>query len=571
MKLKGKLIIMSLAPLAALAILIIIFSNLRISNVISNVVREDIQASARLQAELIQSYDGDFSVEDNGDLVKGQHNITQETDVMDSLLDSSKIALTIFYGDTRYSTSIVQDGERILGTQAGQAVVDEVLHSGNEYFASNVDILNEKYYGYYVPILDKDNTPVGMVFAGKSQTNVSKEINSILGFIAVVTLVVSIICVITTAIFSQTISKRLTNGVNALEHISDGDLLVELNEAYANGKDETADIVRAVIKLKSTIGDIVGQIIADSSHVHLAATKLKAGAVTASDSIQQVEHAMEEVALAATAQASDTQNATNEVHTIGQRIDEINTDVQRLNENSDKMEQNGMLAKNTLKELESINAEVQNSIDTIYAQTNTTNESAQKISEAISLITSIAEETNLLSLNASIEAARAGEQGRGFAVVASQIQKLAEQSNVSAQQINQCTQSLMEDSQNAVATMDSVKETMARQCVMVEKTDQVFHQVLEGIQDSRTDVSKISDSTKALEASKVSITDIIQNLSAVSEEYAASTQETSSAATQVSSIVQDITDSSVDMQQLAAGLKDSVDYFKLYETTRPET
>lgn len=571
MKLKGKLIIMGLAPLAALAILIIFFSNLRISNVISDVVREDLQASARLQAELIQSYDGEFSIEDNEDLVKGQHNITQETDVMDSLLESSKIALTIFYGDTRYSTSIVQDGKRILGTQAGQAVIDEVLHSGNEYFAPNVDILNEKYYGYYVPILDKDNTPVGMVFAGKSQTNVSKEINSILSFIAVMALVISVICGIIIAIFAQTISKRLTTGVNALEHISDGDLLVELNESYANGKDETADIVRAVIKLKNTIGDIVGQIIADSSHVHLSATQLKAGAVTASDSIQQVEHAMEEVAQAATAQADDTQNATNEVFTMGERIDEINSDVQRLNENSDKMEHNGLLARDTLKELENINTEVQNSIDTIYAQTNTTNESAQKISEAISLITSIAEETNLLSLNASIEAARAGEQGRGFAVVASQIQKLAEQSNISAQQINQCTQSLMEDSQNAVVTMDGVKETIARQCAMVEKTDQVFHQVLEGIEASRSDVSKISDSTKALEVSKTSITDIIQSLSAASEEYAASTEETSSAATQVSSIVQDITDSAADMQQLAAELKDSVDYFKLYETTKPET
>ena len=216
MKLKGKLIFMGLAPLAALAILIIFFSNLRISNVISNVVREDIQASARLQAELIQSYDGDFSVEDNGDLVKGQHNITQETDVMDSLLESSKIALTIFYGDTRYSTSIVQDGKRILGTQAGKDVIDEVLHSGNEYFASNVDILNEKYYGYYVPILDKDNTPVGMVFAGKSQTNVSKEINSILRFIGLIALLVSIVCAVIIAIFARTISKRLTTGVNAL-------------------------------------------------------------------------------------------------------------------------------------------------------------------------------------------------------------------------------------------------------------------------------------------------------------------------------------------------------------------
>ena len=229
------------------------------------------------------------------------------------------------------------------------------------------------------------------------------------------------------------------------------------------------------------------------------------------------------------------------------------------------MKKNGAIAKDTLKELENINGDVQNAIDVIYDQTNTTNDSANRISEAISIITSIAEETNLLALNASIEAARAGDQGRGFAVVAAQIQTLAEQSNASAVQIGEYITSLMKDSENAVATMEQIKTIMQKQIEMVEKTDEVFQKVMNGIQESREEVAKITENTKELDISRITVTDIVQNLSAVSEEYAASTEETSASASQVSATVQSITESLGDLQKIAVELKESVDKFKISE------
>ena len=118
-----------------------------------------------------------------------------------------------------------------------------------------------------------------------------------------------------------------------------------------------------------------------------------------------------------------------------------------------------------------VNDQTKLSIDEIYEQTNITNASAQKIKAATDIIASIAEETNLLSLNASIEAARAGEQGRGFAVVASQIQKLAEQSNDSAKQIDDITNVLIQDSTHAVDTMQGVQQIMAVQSDKMQQTE----------------------------------------------------------------------------------------------------
>ena len=156
-----------------------------------------------------------------------------------------------------------------------------------------------------------------------------------------------------------------------------------------------------------------------------------------------------DIASGATIQADETQSATENVITMGNMIEETNSVAEALHKNSKQMQESSNQAMSILKELMEVNDQTKLSIDEIYEQTNITNASAQKIKAATDIIASIAEETNLLSLNASIEAARAGEQGRGFAVVASQIQKLAEQPNDSAKQIDDITNVLIQDSTHA--------------------------------------------------------------------------------------------------------------------------
>jgi len=147
--------------------------------------------------------------------------------------------------------------------------------------------------------------------------------------------------------------------------------------------------------------------------------------------------------------------------------------------------------------------------DIIYEQTNVTNESAQKIKEATALITNIAEETNLLSLNASIEAARAGEQGRGFAVVAAQIQKLAEQSNESAMQIERIILSLIEDSDKSVTTMNEVREMMEQQSQNVTNTDAQIASLIEEVEQSLVVIDEVSAKTNRINEARGSVVDIV--------------------------------------------------------------
>lgn len=248
---------------------------------------------------------------------------------------------------------------------------------------------------------------------------------------------------------------------------------------------------------------------------------------------------------------------------MGNMVEETAEEVERLLRNAEQMLAAGQSAADTLQELEQINQKTKKSIDVIYEQTNTTNQSAVKIREATSLITAIAEETNLLSLNASIEAARAGDQGRGFAVVAAQIQKLAEQSNESAMKIEEIINLLIHDSDKAVETMDEVKKIMGEQSAHVEQTDRIFKDVISGIRQSSDGINKISDMTSRLDKARSEVVDTVQNLTAIAEENAASTQETSASTTEVSNAIGAIAEQSEKVADISEEIHRSMGYFRV--------
>lgn len=277
--------------------------------------------------------------------------------------------------------------------------------------------------------------------------------------------------------------------------------------------------------------------------------------------IEQVENAVNEIAQGASSQAEETQKATENVIVMGNMVTETHDEVKRLLKYAENMKDSTDYAKNILTELEAVNRRAEEYIDVIANQTNTTNESALRISEATKLITSIAEETNLLSLNASIEAARAGEQGRGFAVVAAEIQKLAEQSDESARQIEDIIQVLLSDSEKAVETMYDVKEIIRAQSEQVEQTDTAFDQINDGVKQSIEGINRISEKTEQLDEARVNVVDVVQNLTAIAEENAAGAEETSASVAEVTSIVEDISSKSQALKEIAKELDESMDIF----------
>ena len=570
MRLKGKILTIVIAPIVAFCVIIYIVSKIQISSVTKDIMQSNLHALAldvQDNISLSMGLENRYWVDDNGDMWNGDSlNLSQDTD-FDKIKDEAGIDISIFFGDTRYVNTIKDSsGARVVGTKARTDVIEQVLGKGEAMFVERIDILGNgsEYFGYYIPLYDDTQTaPVGIIFTGMEQHAVEGQINSILYvMLGAGVLIVVVFSLLGIVIVSQ-IVKKIHGSIKVIEEVSEGNLTVTVAETDLHAKDEVGDVLRSVHKLQTKLSSIVGDINLICEKVNDATNSLNEQAELSATHLSQIDIAVDEIAQGATTQAQETQETTENVIVMGDMIEKNNIQIENLNTITEDMNKTGENAIGTLKELEEINVNSKDAMEVIYNQTNTTNESAMKIQEAINLITDIAEETNLLSLNASIEAARAGEQGRGFAVVAGQIQKLAEQSNESARKIEEIVSSLLSDSDKAVATMNEVRKIMGEQSEKVDKTSEMFRQLKAGVDQSVTSVNVIADSTKEIDKTRVSVVDSAQSLTSIAQENAASTEQTSAAVSELSEIVQEISRDAKNLEEIAQRLHSEFQFFKV--------
>jgi methyl-accepting chemotaxis protein len=474
--------------------------------------------------------------------------------------------------DSSYIYLVAADGTMLYHPTAekiGQPVENAVVTEAVEKISRGVKVENEviqyefkgadKYAGIYT---NDDQDFIVVVSA--DYDDVFANIRASRNKVIVAIIIIIILVLVVGSFFAYVIIKPINEAADITRKVADMDFTSDGSlEKLSYRKDETGRMGKALLELRDSLIEVVEEIKTKSGQVMDAAYALDTDASETATTMEQVERAVNEIADGATSQADETQRATEQVIQMGNMVQDTNEEVNNLLGFAQEMQECTSQARDILKELEQINQRAGENIDVIAEQTNTTNAAAQKISEATHLITSIAEETNLLALNASIEAARAGEQGKGFGVVATEIQKLAEQTNQSAVKIEEIVDELLADSEKAVETMYEVREIGRVQSDYVEQTQSAFSQVSSGVDQSINGINRISEKTRMLDEARTNVVDIVQNLTAIAEQNAAGTEETSASTTEVSAIVEDITGKSGAMKNIAKELEEGMNIFKI--------
>ena len=280
------------------------------------------------------------------------------------------------------------------------------------------------------------------------------------------------------------------------------------------------------------------------------------------NSIGEVSRAIEEVSNGATSQANDTQDAASNIADMGFSIEKIVEDINALAMAAGDSQETSKRAESAMGELIGISMETKGSVEKIVKQSETNVSAAARIQEVVNVISDIASQTNLLSLNASIEAARAGEQGRGFGVVALEVGKLADDSSRSAAEIEEIIKELV---QNIAETSDLtalLSDNAKKQIDKLEMTRKDFDIVLDNVNKMFENTLAVQAEIEKINEIRRNIEGIIENLSALSEENAASSEETTASANMVVASMEQLNMSTQEISNLANELADVIAYFK---------
>ena len=566
MSVRIRILIISALPMIILSGVLAFYS---VSSIRSGMQEEAIEGLEYSAHAMAAAYDAisnkDYMLQEKGGvgtLYKGAFNVTQNEKFIDSFTENTDLQVSIFWGDTRYATSIKDEaGERILYTQAPAEVVQKVITEGQPYETYSLDVNGENYYAYYLPITNSDGTNVGMYFAGKPSASVNETINSKLTMIIIIAVVMVLLAAVLAFFAASAISKVISNVQLLVADVSQGNLDVHIPDKFQKRKDELGLMAKSLQRLMDALRQVIADIVHSADEVEKDAEKMTSMIMNTTENASEVTSSVDNVSKGAVSQAEDIEKATGNVNSMGAAISEIVEKVDRLTQTSNDIDKSRDEAEMIIRELSESSDRTIEAVDVIGKQVKLTDDSVSRISDAIVMITNIAEETNLLSLNASIEAARAGEAGKGFAVVASEIQKLAEESGKSAETISHIIDNLSKESKNTVEAMNRVQEIIEVQQEKLEETRQKFNGVGKGIRDSLAEIEEIGRDTRECDEARHHVTEIIQNLSAVSEENASETEETMASMEELSNTMQQLADRADDLRRLSEELDSEVHYF----------
>lgn len=565
LKLQYKMLILAIIPVLVMGIVAILISNIVVKNKLLDDAKQKLKATSNAVLAAYDQNAGDYFVNATGDVWKGAYNVSLSTPFIDDIAAKTGIEVTFFYNDTRLVTSLKDaDGKRILGSKAGDFLVENVLQDGNEVFTNRVLVDGTFYFGYYVPVHQNNSDEIiGMVFAGMPVKEIYASLNLITMIFTVAILVILVIAVIGCLLVSRGIAKSIRNSMDVVKQISEGNLNVEIEQSMLDRKDEAGALSCNTQTLIDNLSAMIGKISNNTMTLNASSEEMNAAAGQAGNAVGNINDDLHNMLTGAVEQTGNAQNIKNSIHNMNIHLEKTLGEVDHLSDETKAMLDARNDVDKSLNQLDASNQDVMNEVENIQKQTQQNNESVEKIIAAVSYISDIADQTNLLSLNASIEAARAGETGKGFAVVAEEIGKLANQSNEASTEISELVNLLSYNSSQTMDIMDSVQDAMNDQTKKLVETANIFKQLQEHVSHVADGVDVIRDATVQLGKETDEIGKDIKNLSDIAQRNEDTVKGTISFSDEVLGTVNSVTEMSTEVSSSANDMAGVVSHFRM--------
>lgn len=565
LKLQYKMLILAIIPVLVMGIVAILISNTVVKNKLLDDAKQKLKATSNAVLAAYDQNAGDYFVNATGDVWKGAYNVSLSTPFIDDIAAKTGIEVTFFYNDTRLVTSLKDaDGKRILGSKAGDFLVENVLQDGNEVFTNRVLVDGTFYFGYYVPVHQNNSDEIiGMVFAGMPVKEIYASLNLITMIFTVAIVVILVIAVIGCLLVSRGIAKSIRSSMDVVKQISEGNLNVEIEQSMLDRKDEAGALSCNTQTLIDNLSAMIGKISNNTMTLKASSEEMNAAAGQAGNAVGNINDDLHNMLTGAVEQTGNAQNIKNSIHNMNIHLEKTLGEVDHLSDETKAMLDARNDVDKSLNQLDASNQDVMTEVENIQKQTQQNNESVEKIIAAVSYISDIADQTNLLSLNASIEAARAGETGKGFAVVAEEIGKLANQSNEASTEISELVNLLSYNSSQTMDIMDSVQDAMNDQTKKLVETANIFKQLQEHVSHVADGVDVIRDATVQLGKETDEIGKDIKNLSDIAQRNEDTVKGTISFSDEVLGTVNSVTEMSTEVSSSANDMAGVVSHFRM--------
>ncbi|WP_167958086.1 methyl-accepting chemotaxis protein [Anaerosporobacter faecicola] len=460
---------------------------------------------------------------------------------------------------------VTKDGEEIYANNS--TAVEDKMFSGRAYFDKITDDTDERGYEYvkldgvnYLFTYNKVGS-TGLVLCNMIPKSTILKNAITIGSASVIFAIVSaVIALLIGTLMARGIGKAIGDMKNTMESVAQGDLTVQFN---TKRKDEFKILENSLSNMIGNMQQLVKEVAEVSGRVNISAEDLSNTSSLMLESSKNISSAINEVATGSSKQVMDTDSCLKQMSTLSDMVNEVYKETKEIDglfENTKGTVANGLTIVGNLNEKAKATSQITKEISTGM---KTLEENSRSIENIVNAINEISEQTNLLSLNASIEAARAGDSGRGFAVVAGEIRNLATKSMESANQIQEIINSIQYQTKETAKTTQKAEQIVLSQEVALQETIAVFRNINNLVADLVNGLDKVKQCVTGMESAKNDTLDSIQNISAVSEESAAASEEVSATSISQSGEMEQLASAAEGLTRDAKVLQESIGKFKI--------